>query len=351
MKTINLQQLIRPHILDLKPYSSARDEFTGAAEVYLDANENSFGSLIGQNFHRYPDPYQKELKSAIAELKNVPADKIFLGNGSDEAIDLLIRLFCRPGKDKILIMPPTYGMYEVSAKINDVAVVEIPLTEKFQIQISQVEEQMQANLKIIFICSPNNPSGNDFMADHVKTILDDFDGIVVVDEAYIDYTQRESYNRWLSAYPNLVVMQTFSKAWGIAALRLGMAFASEEIIHYLNKIKPPYNVNLQTQQLGLQVLQKEEIKEKQVTELLKQREILMTKLTNLSTVEYVYPSNANFLLVRVKDANQMYKYLMDMKVIVRNRSNIKLCGNCLRITVGTPAENKILLQAFHTFEL
>jgi len=351
MKTINLQQLIRPHILDLKPYSSARDEFTGAAEVYLDANENSFGSLIGQNFHRYPDPYQKELKSAIAELKNVPADKIFLGNGSDEAIDLLIRLFCRPGKDKILIMPPTYGMYEVSAKINDVAVVEIPLTEKFQIQISQVEEQMQANLKIIFICSPNNPSGNDFMADHVKTILDDFDGIVVVDEAYIDYTQRESYNRWLSAYPNLVVMQTFSKAWGIAALRLGMAFASEEIIHYLNKIKPPYNVNLQTQQLGLQVLQKEEIKEKQVTELLKQREILMTKLTNFSTVEYVYPSNANFLLVRVKDANQMYKYLMDMKVIVRNRSNIKLCGNCLRITVGTPAENKILLQAFHTFEL
>jgi histidinol-phosphate aminotransferase len=350
MKTINLQQLIRPHLLDLKPYSSARDEFTGTAEVYLDANENSFGSLIGKNFHRYPDPYQKELKAAIAQLKKVPVEKIFLGNGSDEAIDLLIRLFCRPAKDKILIMPPTYGMYEVSARINDVEVVEMPLTEKFQIQISQVEEQMQANLKVIFICSPNNPTGNDFMADHVKAILDDFDGIVVVDEAYIDYTHRESYTRWLSAYPNLVVMQTLSKAWGIAALRLGMAFASTEIIHYLNKIKPPYNVNLQTQQLGLKVLLKKEEKEQQVEELLKQREILFQKLNKLDTVEHVYPSNANFLLIKVKNANQMYQYLMNKKVIVRDRSNVQLCGNCLRITVGTPAENDILLQAFNTFE-
>lgn len=350
MKTINLQQLIRPHLLDLKPYSSARDEFSGQAEVYLDANENSFGSLVGDNFHRYPDPYQKELKAAIAQLKNVPTDQIFLGNGSDEAIDLLIRLFCRPGKDKILIMPPTYGMYEVSAHINDVEVVEIPLTEKFQIQVLSVEEQMQSNLKMIFICSPNNPSGNDFMADHIKMILDDFDGIVVVDEAYIDYTQRESYTRWLAAYPNLVVLQTFSKAWGIAALRLGMAFASEEIIQYLNKIKPPYNVNLQTQQLGRQVLQKKEDKEQQVKELLQQREILNNKLNKISTVEHVYPSNANFLLVKVKDANQLYHYLMEKKVIVRNRSSVKLCGNCLRITVGTPDENEILLQAFHTFE-
>lgn len=350
MKTINLQQLIRPHLLDLEPYSSARDEFTGKAEVYLDANENSFGSLIGDNFHRYPDPYQKELKAAIAGVKKVAVDQIFLGNGSDEAIDLLIRLFCRPGKDKILIMPPTYGMYEVSAHVNDVEVVEVPLTEKFQIQVSRVEEQMQSNLKMIFICSPNNPSGNDFMADHIKTILDDFDGIVVVDEAYIDYTQRESYTRWLAAYPNLVVMQTFSKAWGIAALRLGMAFASTDIIHYLNKIKPPYNVNLQTQKSGLQVLEMHEAKDQQVKELLQQREILSGKISKLSIVEQVYPSNANFLLVKVKDANKLYQYLMEHKVIVRNRSNVKLCGNCLRITIGTPAENKILLQAFHTFE-
>ncbi len=351
MKTIKLQQLIRPHLLNLKPYSSARDEFTGQAEVYLDANENSFGSLIGNNFHRYPDPYQRDLKAAIAQLKNVPASQIFLGNGSDEAIDLLIRLFCRPGKDKILIMPPTYGMYEVSAQINDVEVIEVPLTEKFQIQLTSVEEYLHPNLKIIFICSPNNPSGNDFMADHVKAILDEFDGIVVIDEAYIDYTQRESYIRWLAAYPNLVVMQTFSKAWGIAALRLGMAFASQDIIHYLNKIKPPYNVNLQTQQLGLQILQKKDEKEQQVNLLLKQRQILNEQLKKIPVVEHVYPSNANFLLVKVSDAGKLYHYLMENKIIVRNRSNVKLCGNCLRITVGTAAENEKLLQAFHTFEI
>lgn len=350
MKTINLQHLIRPHLLNLKPYSSARDEYTGKADVYLDANENSFGSLIGENFHRYPDPYQNELKEVISQVKNINTDQIFLGNGSDEAIDLLIRLFCRPGKDKILIMPPTYGMYKVSSEINDVEVIEISLTEKFQIQLMKVEEQMQSNLKIIFVCSPNNPTGNDFLADHIKTILDDFDGIVVVDEAYIDYTQRESYTRWLAAYPNLVVLQTFSKAWGLAALRLGMAFASRDIIDFLNKIKPPYNVNLQTQQLALQVLEMQQEKNAQVSELLAQREILVEKINKLSVVEHVYPSNANFILVKVSDANRLYRYLMENNIIVRNRSNVKLCGNCLRITIGTPKENEMLLQAINNFK-
>ncbi len=351
----NLQKALRPHIAAIKPYSSARDEYSGSEGVFLDANENALGTpgvpahgSSGQ-FHRYPDPYQQQLKQRIAEIKSVPAKNIFLGNGSDEAIDLLMRAFCRPGVDNIVILPPTYGMYEVSAAINDVAVKKALLTEDFLINQQTLDATIDKNSKLLFFCSPNNPSGNLMQAELIEHYLHRFEGLVVVDEAYIDFADTESWTNRLSEFPNLLVMQTMSKAWGMAALRLGMAYASEEIMAVLNKIKPPYNISALTQQEALRVLENTETQQQMVRELLRERENLRQALDKLPMVQQVYPSDANFLLVRMQDAAAIFHYLIDEKVIVRDRSKVVLCESCLRITVGTAEENEKLLAELKNF--
>jgi histidinol-phosphate aminotransferase len=351
----NLQKALRPHIAAIKPYSSARDEYSGSEGVFLDANENALGTpgvpahgSSGQ-FHRYPDPYQQQLKQRIAEIKSVPAKNIFLGNGSDEAIDLLMRAFCRPGVDNIVILPPTYGMYEVSAAINDVAVKKALLTEDFLINQQTLDATIDKNSKLLFFCSPNNPSGNLMQVELIEHYLHRFEGLVVVDEAYIDFADTESWANRLSEFPNLLVMQTMSKAWGMAALRLGMAYASEEIMAVLNKIKPPYNISALTQQEALRVLENTETQQQMVRELLRERENLRQALDKLPMVQQVYPSDANFLLVRMQDAAAIFHYLIDEKVIVRDRSKVVLCESCLRITVGTAEENEKLLAELKNF--
>ncbi|AHM59560.1 histidinol phosphate aminotransferase apoenzyme [Flammeovirgaceae bacterium 311] len=345
----SLQKLLRPHLLELSPYSSARDEFSGKANVFLDANENSFGSATADNFNRYPDPHQRRVKRMLARLKEVPADQIFLGNGSDEPIDLLIRAFCRPGEDHIIILPPTYGMYSVSANINAVEVREVLLRPDFSLDASAVLQQANANSKILFICSPNNPTANLMEKAAVEQILKDFTGLVVVDEAYIDYCKEDSWTCRLEEFPNLVVLQTFSKAWGLAALRLGMAFASRELIDILNKIKPPYNISLLTQEHALRAITNRDKMKRQVSLTLYERGQLAKGLTGLSVVEKVYPSDANFLLVKVQEARAMYQFLLDKGIVVRDRSRVQLCEECLRITIGTPDENEQLLEAMATF--
>ncbi len=333
-----LEKLVRQNILDLKPYSSARDEFSGRDGVFLDANENPFGDL-----NRYPDPQQKALKNKLSEIKSIPAEQIFIGNGSDEIIDLLFRIFCNPGKDKALTFSPTYGMYEVSAAINDVELIKTPLNGDFQIDFESAESSInQQNLKIIFICSPNNPTGNSIL--NLEQILETFEGIVVVDEAYIDFSENESYLSKIAQYPNLIVLQTLSKAWGLAAARVGAAFASTDIIALLNKVKPPYNISQLNQQAALKALGNREVFEKQKTLILAQKEILKTQLLNLPAVLKIYPSDTNFLLVEVVDADKIYEELVNKQVITRNRN--KEVANCLRITVGSPEENQQLLRAF-----
>jgi histidinol-phosphate aminotransferase len=334
----------------MKAYSSARDEFKGTASVFLDANENNLGSLAGDNYNRYPDPHQKKLKSRIAEIKGVQPDQIFLGNGSDEAIDLLFRMVCRPGQDAMLHLPPTYGMYEVSANLNDVALEAVQLTPDFQVPVNEVMAQVKHTTKIIFICTPNNPTGNAIEPESIEQILRHFNGLVVLDEAYIDFSDSPSWTTRLTEFPNLVVLQTFSKAWGMAGLRLGLAFASAEIIAVLDKIKPPYNINEATQELALQALTRTEALKDMVEEIVQERVLLTKALPALPTVEKVFPSDANFILVKVKEANGLYSYLLDKGIVVRNRSSLPGCEGCLRITVGTLEENQNLLQAIADFK-
>lgn len=345
----DLNNLVRKNIKSLKPYSSARSEYSGTAKVFLDANENSFGSPLTKWYNRYPDPLQWELKKKIASIKNVAAENMLLGNGSDECIDLLIRAFCDPQNDSIIICPPTYGMYEVYAHINDVKIQEVPLLPGYQLNLEGIENVIDANTKIIFLCSPNNPTGNSLEREDIEIVLNNFEGIVVIDEAYINYSRHRSFVAELKDYPNLVVMQTFSKAWGLAALRLGMNFASKEIIDVLNKIKPPYNINQATQELALKALDNLEGVNMMIKETVKEREVLVKELIQLPLVQKVYPSDANFVLVKMNNATGVYNYLKDKGIIVRNRSNVILCENSLRITVGTPDQDKQLLEALKAY--
>ena len=347
----DLNTLLRPHIRTLKPYSSARDEYSGSASVFLDANENPFGSVTGANINRYPDPLQRELKELIAPIRRVKPEEIFLGNGSDEAIDLLYRAFCNPGEDEVIIMPPTYGMYRVSADLNDVRIVEVPLLpENFHIDVDRVLAAVTERTKMIFICSPNNPTGNALRRESVEAVIKNFPGLVVLDEAYIDFSPQRSFAENLSKFPNLVVLQTFSKAWGMASIRLGMAFASQEIIQVLNRIKPPYNISGLTQEEAREGIKRLNRKETIVKEILKERMWLGNKLKELELVQKVYPSDSNFILVRVPEARKVYEYLVGEGIIVRDRSQVALCADCLRITVGTEEENKQLVKAFKAYE-
>lgn len=347
--SFDLNKLVRENIKKLKPYSSARSEFSGKAKIFLDANENSFGSPLTKWYNRYPDPLQWDLKKKISSIKNVAPENILLGNGSDECIDLLIRAFCEPKKDKILICPPTYGMYEVNAHINDVEVIEVPLLPNYQLNLEGIEAAIDEDVKIIFLCSPNNPTGNSLEREDIELVLNNFDGIVVLDEAYINYSRFRSFIAELKDYSNLVVMQTFSKAWGLAALRLGMVYASTDIIDVLNKIKPPYNINQATQELALKALDHLDEVNEMIKETVKERELLVKDLVQLPFVEKIFPSDANFVLVKMKDANAVYSFLKDKGIIVRNRSNVILCENSLRITVGTDHENKELVKTLKQF--
>ncbi len=338
---MNIQSLVRKNIVNMKPYSSARDEFKGEAEIFLDANENPYPSP----YNRYPDPLQWKVKEQLAELKGVKPQQIFLGNGSDEAIDSLIRAFCEPNVDSVLITPPTYGMYAVCADVNAVAIDQVLLTPDFDIDLNAFPKTFKPTAKILFLCSPNNPSGNLLSRDKVVEVLNRFPGLVVVDEAYIDFASSKSFTFELSKYPNLVILQTFSKAWGLAGLRLGMCFASEEIIQIINKIKYPYNVNVFTQEQALTALLQVDKKNENVKEIIAERSTLANSLAKLSIVKRIYPSDANFLLVQVNDALATYEYLMQKGIIVRDRSKVTLCDNCIRITIGTPKENQDLLNA------
>jgi histidinol-phosphate aminotransferase len=345
--SFDLTSLLRPHIAKLQPYTSARDEYDGKEGVFLDANENPFGSLTSQYFNRYPDPYQSALKAEIAKIKGVQTDQIFLGNGSDEAIDLLYRAFCNPGKDNVILLPPTYGMYEVSANINDVEIRKVALTADFQLQAEQIMAAADSHTKILFVCSPNNPSANKAKREDVLFLLKNFKGLIVIDEAYIDFSDEPSFTTELENFPNMLVLQTFSKAWGLASLRLGMAFASNEIIRILNKIKPPYNISGLTQDTVLAAIADKSKVEQMTKDILAEREYLQAELQKLPFVLKIYPSHANFLLVKVPQATQVYKDLIEEKVIVRNRANVLLCEDCLRITVGTREENEVLLKALN----
>ncbi len=347
----DLQKLVRENIKNLKPYSSARDEFKGEASVYLDANENAFGSPLADNYNRYPDPLQMAVKKRLSEIKGVPPRNIFLGNGSDEAIDLLFRSFCNPGADNVIIVPPTYGMYEVSANINDIALKRVNLTADYQLNLEGIAEAIDKQTKMIFICSPNNPTGNAINREDIETVLANFNGLVVVDEAYINFSRQKSFIQELTEYSNLVVLQTLSKAWGLAGLRIGMAFASEEIIELLNRVKPPYNINEASQKLALEALNNVEQVNTWIKEVLKERDFLVLNLKKLTFIEDIYPSDANFILVKTTDANQLYNFLVNDGIIVRNRTKVELCEGCLRITVGTEKENKILLNSIQKFNL
>lgn len=340
-----INKLTRENIKKLTPYSSARDEFSGEAKVFLDANENSLGSPLTKWYNRYPDPHQLKVKEKIAFVKSVPAENIFLGNGSDECIDLLFRSFCEPKKDNVVICPPTYGMYEVSANINDIEIRKAPLLEDFQLDLVHLENLVDENTKLIWICSPNNPTGNSLNRADIEAVLNNFNGIVVIDEAYINFAKQKSFIQELSDYPNLVVMQTFSKAWGLAALRLGMAFASVEIIEVLNKVKPPYNINQATQELALKALEEVGQVNDMIRLIVDMRQALMEVFTQIPIVEKVYNSDANFFLVKIKDARKVYEYLLTKGIVVRDRSNVQLCNNCLRITIGTEKENTLLVDA------
>ncbi|MEO1435949.1 MAG: histidinol-phosphate transaminase [Bacteroidota bacterium] len=347
---MKVDALLRPNIRGLKPYSSARDEFTGKAEVYLDANENALGSPIG-SFNRYPDPYQREVKAKLAAYKGLSTDQIFLGNGSDEAIDLLFRAFCEPGLDEVILVPPTYGMYKVCAGINDIGIVEVPLLDNYQLDVPNLKAAYSERTKLLFICSPNNPTGNSINAADVLEILNSFPGIVIVDEAYIDFSSQDSFvsllpegEAGLGDYDRLVILQTFSKAWGLAGLRLGIAFSNPEIIQVLNRIKPPYNVNSLTQEKALEALGQIAKKEVIVQEILSERRRLSTAFRQMPFVQKVLPSDANFLLVQLPDPRGTYEQLLAKGIVVRDRSKVLSCEGCLRFTVGTTEENDLLIK-------
>jgi len=337
----NIQNIARKNILALQPYSSARDEYTGEASVFLDANENPFNAP----YNRYPDPRQLALKDQIGRLKGISVENIFLGNGSDEPIDLLFRAFCEPGIDNVVSIAPTYGMYRVAACINNITFREVLLNEDFTLDASRVLSAVDANTKMIFLCSPNNPTGNAMDQKQILRIIGNFNGLVILDEAYIDFCPEKSLLADLKAYPNLVILQTFSKAWGLAGIRLGMAFASKDIIDLLSKIKYPYNINLLTQDKALEMLQSSDAKEKWVETILIQKTLLIKELHNLQNVVKIYPSDANFVLVKTTAAKKIYDALVERQIIVRDRSKVELCGEALRITVGTAEENRMLIDA------
>ena len=342
--TIDIKNLVRKNILNLQPYSSARDEFEGENGIFLDANENPFGEL-----NRYPDPYQLKIKQKLSELNQIPSENIFLGNGSDEVIDLAFRIFCEPKKDKVLTFSPTYGMYEVSANINDVELINLELNKDFQINLENLKPYFNdENLKIIFICSPNNPTGNSIK--NIKYILENFNGIVFIDEAYIDFSPEESFRNQIKNYPNLIVSQTFSKAWGMASVRVGIAYASEEIIKFYNKVKPPYNISQLNQDAILNTLNDEKIN--QVSEnikiILEEKKSLIQNLKKLNLVKTIFPSDANFILIAVDNADLVYQELVNQNVIIRNRNSV--IKNCLRITVGSPDENKKLIETLQNID-
>ena len=347
--SFDVNALLRPNIRQLVPYSSARDEFKGEAQIFLDANENSLGSPLTKWYNRYPDPHQWKVKEAISKIKGIPPQHIFLGNGSDECIDLLYRAFCNPGKDNVIINPPTYGMYEVSAHINDVEVRRVVLQDDFQLDLVHLENQVDEHTKIIWICSPNNPTANSMNRQDVEIVLNNFPGLVVVDEAYINFSRHKSFIQELSDYPNLVVLQTMSKAWGLAGLRLGMAFASEAVIEIYNKVKPPYNVNQATQELALKAMEEVGQVNDMIKSLVVMREQLAAELSELPLVRKVYPSDANFLLVRMEDARGVYENLLKDGIVLRDRSKVELCEGCLRITVGTESENAALVEALRRY--
>ncbi len=342
---VDISNLVRENVKNLTPYSCARDEFKGSTGIFLDANENPYGKL-----NRYPDPYQKELKRAISGFKEISEENIFLGNGSDEIIDLCFRVFCRPGVDKALTFTPTYGMYEVSASVNDVQVIKIPLNTSFQIDMQKVTPLLSdKSLKLIFICSPNNPSGNSMNYADVEYLVSKSESIVVIDEAYIDFSDKPSFIKLVEKYPNLIVMQTFSKAFGLASVRVGMAFAGSAIVQYFNKIKPPYNISTINQKTALSKISRSFEVAKQVRKIKREKEKLIFQIVKLDLTEMIYPSDANFILVKVKDADLIYGELVKMNIITRNRNSV--VRNCIRITVGKPSENKLLLKALKTIKI
>ena len=347
--SFDINTLLRNNISNLVPYSSARDEFKGEASVFLDANENSLGSPLIKWYNRYPDPHQWKVKEKLAAIKGIPPQHIFLGNGSDECIDILYRAFCNPGKDNIIICPPTYGMYEVSAHINDVEVRRARLLDNFQLDLIHLENLVDENTKIIWLCSPNNPTGNALHREDIEMVLNNFPGLVVIDEAYINFSRHRSFIPALQDYPNLVVMQTLSKAWGLAGLRLGMAFASEAIIEIYNRVKPPYNISQATQELVLKALDEVGQVNDMIKLIVQERQALAVALQQLRMVQKVYDSDANFLLVKVNDARATYDYLLQNGIVVRDRSRVELCEGCLRITVGTEKENKDLIKNLEAF--
>jgi histidinol-phosphate aminotransferase len=345
----NLETLVRDNIKQMIPYSSARHEYNSTAKIFLDANENSFGSPLPVNYNRYPDPMQLQIKKKLSKLNKVPVNKIFLGNGSDEAIDILFRIFCEPGYSNVIICPPTYGMYEVCGAVNNTGIKKISLTNEFQLNPAMILRAIDVFTKIIFICSPNNPTGNSINQKDIETVLNNFDGLVVIDEAYINYTSQSSFIPELSKYPNLIVLQTFSKAWGLAGLRLGMAFAGAPIVDHMNKVKYPYNINIVTQQLALDALENINSINNWIKATIEQRELLKKELAALPFVQIIYPSDANFILVKVKGARKIYAFLSGKGIIVRDCSRIMFCEGCLRITIGTPEENKQLIESFKEY--
>lgn len=341
----DIEILVRENVKSLVPYSCARDEFQGKEGIFLDANESPYGNL-----NRYPDPYQKELKSFISRFKGIKEENIFLGNGSDEIIDLCFRIFCEPGKDKALIFKPTYGMYEVSAAINNIGLINISLDDRFQIRVKDVIPWLtREELKLIFICSPNNPTGNSMRTSDVEYLISNFKGIIVIDEAYIDFSDKPSFNKLIGKFPNLIVMQTFSKALGLAAARIGMAFSNVNIVHYFNKMKPPYNISTINQKAAIRRLLHTDLFKNQVKRIITERERLTASLKKMSIIEEVFPSDSNFLLVKTKNAGMIYSILLENKIIVRNRD--KIVPGCIRITVGTKNENSRLLLTLGTIRV
>jgi len=348
MKEFNINNLVRSNVAGLKPYSSARDEYqsTGSEMVFLDANENPFQTDV----NRYPDPQQRSLKTELAKIKNVSTEHILLGNGSDEVLDLLFRAFCEPGKDNVITLPPTYGMYKVLANINNIENREVLLNSDFEPNVEEILDSVDQNTKLIFLCSPNNPTGNSFLEKKIIHILENFNGLVVIDEAYIDFSNKESWLNKLKEYPNLVITQTLSKAFGMAGIRLGICYASVEIIQILNKIKPPYNVNELTQLRALDRVHNKDVVDSEIADLLKQRAILSEALVEVNFIENIYPSDANFILVKVDDANKRYGQLLEKGIVIRNRTTQPLCENTLRFSVGTGEENKKLIEALKNIE-
>lgn len=359
MEKFKLDDLVRENIKKLKPYSSARSEYRGEAEVFLDANENSYGSPVvltvpdgkgpGEQLHRYPDPLQWQFKKELSKIKGVPPQNIFVGNGSDEVIDIAFRIFCEPGKDNVIVCPPTYGMYRVCADINDVEAKEVLLTDDFQLDVESILAAIDKNTKLLFICSPNNPTGNNMNRIDIEVLLNNFNGIILIDEAYINFSKQKPFLQELTEYENLIVMHTLSKAWGLAALRLGLGFASEKIIDLFNKVKPPYNINQSSQQLGLHALLSIKEVNVNIKKIVEQREWVSAELRRFKFIKKIFPSDSNFILVEVDDADKLYQYLLLQRIIVRSRTKEPLCENCIRITIGTKEENKKLINTLENY--